>query len=80
MRKVLILAGLGLMAGGMAWAQGTMPLSQVIRGLEDKGYVVTEVDVEVDEIEIEARSPSGQRVELDVDPATGAIRRERPRD
>lgn len=63
-----------------ALAQTPPKLSDVVAGIEAKGYVIRELEVERGRIEISARTAAGARVELDVDPATGAIRSERPND
>lgn len=76
MRNTMVLATIALMATSLA-AEARVALSEIIKGLEDKGYEITDVDVDHNEIEIEARNASGQKVDIDVDPATGAIRRER---
>ena len=63
-----------------AAAQAAPKLSEIVGGLESRGYVLQELEVKSDRIKIEARTAAGARVELDVDPATGAIRSERPDD
>ncbi len=77
MRVMTALLTAGLLAGTAAGAQTAPRLSEIIRGLEDRGYVVTDVDVDIGEIEIEARDGQGRKVEIEIDPATGAVRREK---
>ena len=52
-------------------------LSGIIRDLEGRGYRIGEVDVDETDIEIEARDATGRRVEVRVEPATGAVLSER---
>ncbi|MFN4173466.1 MAG: PepSY domain-containing protein [Pseudorhodobacter sp.] len=52
-------------------------LSDIIRSFEDRGYQITEIEVEAHRIEIEALDPNGQKVEIDVDRASGETLRER---
>lgn len=61
-----------------ALAQTGPNLSGIVAAIEARGYVVRELEVERDRIEISARTPTGARVEIEIDPATGAIRSERP--
>ncbi|MFO7190354.1 MAG: PepSY domain-containing protein [Pseudomonadota bacterium] len=58
-----------------------LDLKDIIARLEAAGYTAIS-DIEKDDgfWEIEARSPSGERVELKVDPRDGRIVRERPDD
>lgn len=49
---------------------GAMKLSEIIAKLEAANYVVTEVEFEVDEWEIEAYKGE-EEVEFEVDPMTG---------
>ncbi len=84
------LAGLAavaaLVTGSFAVAQTAtttkwMDPNEVIRTLESAGY--TDVhDLEKDDgiYEAEATNASGQRVDLDIDPATGNVMREEPDD
>lgn len=74
-----VLIALAVLAGP-AGAQTAPKLSQIIADLESRGYVTSEIEVKRDRIEVEARTAAGARVELDIDPATGAIRSERPDD
>lgn len=58
----------------VAFAQDAAPrLSVVIAALEDQGYVITDIEVEHDKIEVEARSADGRRWDIDIDPANGAV-------
>lgn len=75
MRMITLLAT-GLLATA-ASAQTAPRLSEIIRGFEDRGYVITDVDVDSTEIDIEGRDPQGRKVEIEVDPATGTVRREK---
>lgn len=59
-------------------AQAAPKLSEIVAGLEQSGYLLRELEVKTDRIEVEATTAAGARVELDVDPATGAVRSERP--
>lgn len=77
MRLLTTVLATTILAGGAAAAQTAPRLSEIIRSLEDRGYVVTDVDVDSTEIEIEARDAQGRKVEIDVDPLTGAVRREK---
>jgi len=52
-------------------------LSDIIRGFEDRGYQITEIEVEAHRIEIEALNAQGQKVEIDVDRVSGETLRER---
>ena len=63
-----------------AYAQAMPKLSEIVADLETRGYVLSEIEVKRDRIEVEARTAAGAKVELDIDPATGAIRSERPDD
>lgn len=72
-----------LITGPFAFAQNAttnwMDPNQVISNLESAGY--TDVrDLERDDgiYEAEATNASGQRVDLDIDPSTGAVLREEP--
>lgn len=63
-----------------AAVQAAPKLSEIVGGLESRGYVLRELEVKSDRIKIEARTAAGARVELDVDPATGTVRSERSDD
>lgn len=58
---------------GPALAQDKPKLAPIIQALEDKGYQISEVDVDRDKIQIEAHRSDGVRVELDVHPTSGEI-------
>lgn len=73
--RVLAVLAIGALAGPVM-AQSGPRLSEIIATLEDKGYGVTEVDVDRDKIEVEARRSDGVRVDLDINPVTGAVIRE----
>lgn len=76
-KSFIAAAVVGVGATGV-FAQGAEPrLSAIIAGLEDKGYKVLEVDVDLDRIEIEALTADGKRVEIDLNPKDGSIQRER---
>lgn len=50
------------------------PLSEVIKVLEDKGYMtITEVEFERGVWEIEVHQPDGKEIKLKVDPVSGEI-------
>ena len=55
-------------------------LSEIIRGFEDQGYGITDIDVGGRVIEIEAQSPQGLLVDIRVEAATGATLSEMPDD
>ena len=49
--------------------------SQVIANLRERGHTdIDDVDIEYNAYEIEAVSPDGNEVELEIDPISGAIR------
>ena len=84
-KNVVGLAALAALAtGSFAVAQTAtttqwMDPNEVIRSLEGAGY--TDVrDLEKDDgiYEAEATNASGQKVDLDIDPATGNVLREEP--
>ena len=51
-----------------------MPVSAIMEKLEELGYTnIHDFDVEWGEYEVEATSPGGQDVEIEIDPITGAI-------
>ncbi len=64
-------------APGAAASAAAPALSGIIRDLEGRGYRIGEVDVDETDIEIEARDATGRRVEVRVEPATGAVLSER---
>ena len=92
MSHPILVAGvlLAVTLGTTATAQSTLsettpsetqpPLSEIIRGFEERGYQVTDVDVDTSAIEIEARDPNGTRIEARVDPANGEVLDESPED
>src|SRR5688572_18236785 len=79
MKKLVGLSVIALaVSAHLAFAQtapaNEMDVNQIIRNLETAGY--TDVhDLEKDDgiFEAEATNTAGQRVELDIDPATGAV-------
>jgi hypothetical protein len=77
----LLGAGIGAVAQtpAPATAAPELSLSQVLAKLEALGYTAIG-DAERDDgvWEVEATSASGVRVELDVDPVTGQVLREKP--
>lgn len=61
--------------------QSQLTASQIISLLENAGYTqITDVEKDDGVWEVDAISPKGERVELDLDPVTGKILRERPND
>ena len=54
-------------------AQAAPPLSEIIRSFEERGYRLTDIDVDADRIEVEGLDPNGARIEARVDPATGEV-------
>jgi hypothetical protein len=55
--------------------------SQIISLLENAGYTqITDVEKDDGVWEVDAVSPKGERVEIDLDPVSGKIIRERPND
>lgn len=61
-------------------AQAAPPLSEIIQGFEERGYRLTDIDIDSDVIEIEGLDPDGVRIEARVDPATGEVLSESPED
>jgi len=49
------------------------PLSQIVKTLEDQGYIITEIEYEDNKWEVEGFSQEGEEVEFEVDPVTGEI-------
>lgn len=82
MKHILLLGAIGALAMPVCTlAQTQAPsLSSMIGAVETKGYTVTGVDVDRNTIEVDATAADGRRMELDLDPATGAITREQPDD
>lgn len=74
--KLLLLSG--LLIPGIAMAQinagDTLSTTEdAIRAeLESQGYVISEIEYEDDEIEVEA-TLNGQAYEIDINPETGAV-------
>lgn len=64
-------------APGAAASAAAPALSGIIRDLEGRGYRIGEVDVDETDIEIEARDATGRRVEVRIEPTTGAVLSER---
>ncbi|WP_210529714.1 PepSY domain-containing protein [Rubellimicrobium arenae] len=76
--RIALAGGLALVALP-AVAQDAGPrLSAIIGDFEQRGYRVTEVDVDNDQIEIQAVHPDGHTVEATVDPQSGAVLNETP--
>jgi hypothetical protein len=50
---------------------GWMSLGAIAARLEGQGYLVREIETDRDGYEVKAIGPAGQRVEADLDPATG---------
>jgi hypothetical protein len=50
---------------------GWMSLGAIAARLEGQGYLVREIEADRDGYEVKAIDPAGQRVEADLDPATG---------
>ncbi|MBP1807107.1 PepSY domain-containing protein [Rubellimicrobium aerolatum] len=73
MRQLLPAFALVLLAAPAIAQEAARPLSALIADLEAQGYRVTGVDVDRADIEIDATAADGRRVELRLDPATGAI-------
>lgn len=61
-------------------AQAAPPLSEIIRSFEERGYQLTDIDVDRDVIEVEGLDPNGDRIEARLDPATGEVLSETPED
>ena len=61
-------------------AQAAPPLSEIILSFEERGYRLTDIDVDTDVIEVEGLDPNGARIEARVDPATGEVLSETPDD
>ena len=51
----------------------TPALSTIIADIEASGYRITDVDVDIASIEVDAVTQDNRRVELRIDPATGKI-------
>ena len=50
------------------------PLSAIIKALEEQGYrTITAVEFEDGRWEVEVKGPTGQEMELQVDPVSGAV-------
>lgn len=78
-RKTLALSLAASLAGGVALAADLVPGTQlgtsaleIVSALAAQGYEVIEYEHETDEIEVEAVK-DGQRLKLEIDPATGEI-------
>ena len=72
-----VLAGWALPLTVMAQTAAP-PLSAILAKLESQGYVVSEIDVDPSVIEVEAVAADGRRMELLLDPATGAVTHQTP--
>lgn len=85
MKTLLPAFALTAMIAGAAYAQapeaprGEMTAAQIIQKLEALGYKnIRKVERDDHEWEVEATSPKGERVEIDLDPKDGRILREKP--
>lgn len=71
---VIPVALLALSAGGVAFAQDALTAAQVRAKLEAQGYTkVNDMEFEDGVWKADARSADGNRVEVRIDPATGAV-------
>ena len=71
---VIPVALLALSAGGVAFAQDALTAAQVKAKLEAQGYTkVNDMEFEDGVWKADARSADGNRVEVRIDPATGAV-------
>ena len=71
---VIPVALLALAAGGVAFAQDALTAAQVKAKLEAQGYTkVNDMEFEDGVWKADARSADGNRVEVRIDPATGAV-------
>lgn len=61
---------LGLLLYGTSWADDVKPLSEIIRAVEEQGYLPSEVEREGDAWEVEA-TKNGKTFELTIDPKSG---------
>ena len=64
---------IGLIVSGSSGAAENKPLSEIVKSVEDQGYVPTEVELEDGVWEIEA-TKDGKTYELEIDPKSGEIR------
>lgn len=81
MKAAIPVVALAWAAATPALAQdqdATQPLSAMIAALEADGYRITDVDVDRDDIEVEASTGDGRPVELRLDPRTGEVLSETP--
>lgn len=83
--RFLTLAGAAaLLAAPSAYSQAVpaeLGIREVIAKLENAGYTrIGEIEKDAGHWEVEAISPDGQRVELEIAPKDGSILRERPDD
>ena len=73
-RFLFPVALLALSAGGVAFAQDALTAAQVKAKLEAQGYTkVNDMEFEDGVWKADARSADGNRVEVRIDPATGAV-------
>lgn len=71
----------GVAQGVTQNAAQQLTASQIISKLEGAGYTqITDVEKDDGVWEVDAISPKGERVEIDLDPVSGNILRERPND
>lgn len=74
MKALIPAIALACAAAAPAMAQDApRPLSAMIADLESQGYRITDVDVDRDDIEVDAVAADGRAVDLRLDPATGAV-------
>jgi uncharacterized membrane protein YkoI len=73
MKAAASLLAIALALPAAAQEPATPTLSTIIAGLEAQGYRVTDVDVDRDQIEVEAQTGDGRAVELRIDAVTGEI-------
>ena len=77
---LLALAAIATSASAQTAPATAPPLSAIIQTFEERGYQLTDIDVDADHIEIEGLDPNGTRIEARVDPATGEVLSESPED
>jgi hypothetical protein len=79
-----LIAVIALSGGALALAQtaaAELTAKDVIAKLESAGYTaITDVEKDDGVWEVDATSPAGEPVELDIDPASGKVLREQPDD
>lgn len=74
MKRLIPVLALVLGPVGPTLAQdAARPLSAIIADLEAQGYRISDIDVDRASIDVDAVAADGRRVDLRIDPATGAI-------